>query len=291
MKTSASLFLLNSCNNLCVMCTCMPNSLKFKLDLEKTEDLLSQLPQDTSKVTVSGGEPTLMKDIFKILRMIRKNLPTAELCMLSNGRMFYYPEFTRKFVETGVDSVAIPLHGHNAKLHDGITRAPGSFNQTVQGIKNLLQYRDKVRVDIRIVIHRLNYKQVPKICEFIAKEFRGIFRVVLFPIDIVGAANINRKKIIVKITAITPYVQKGLGALEREGFECQLFHIPFCVIDKKYWDKVAGMSVGEAKVTFKPCDGCIMRESCPGIWKTYAFRIGTDEFKPIKPIHLTKSNI
>jgi len=290
MKSNATLFLLDSCNNSCVMCVCLPGALHSQTSLEEVEVALSQLPQTLSKLTISGGEPTIMRDIFRILRMIRTKLPLSELCVLSNGRMFYYPDFARKFSETGVDSVAIPIHGHNSDLHDAITRAPGSFDQTVQGIKNLLHY--KIGVDIRIVIHKMNYKQVPRICEFIAKEFKGIQKVVLFPIDIVGTANINRKKLIVKMTAIMPYVEKGLDILEKEGPESQLFHIPFCVIDKKYWNKIAGITVEEAKVTFKPCNGCIMKRNCPGIWKTYAFRVGTDEFKPIGPMpQKTKSNI
>jgi His-Xaa-Ser system radical SAM maturase HxsC len=265
------------------MCTCLPNSPDFYADPERIEAALCQLPPNLPKLTLSGGEPTLRKDILSIIRMTRRDLPRTELCVLTNGRMFYYADFAKKFVESGVDSIAIPLHGHNSKLHDRITRTPGSFKQTVQGIKNLLPYSNKVRIDIRVVIHKLNYKQLPEICQFITEEFRGIYQVVLFPIDIIGTANINRKKLIVKITSVTPYLEKGIEILEKNGFKFQLFHVPFCVIDEKYWKNVAGMTVEEAKVTFEPCGDCIMRDNCSGIWKTYAFRVGTSEFKPTKP--------
>jgi sulfatase maturation enzyme AslB (radical SAM superfamily) len=181
-----------------------------------------------------------------------------------------------------LDFAIISVHGSKAKTHDGLTRAPGSFKHTVQGIRNLLDYRDEVTIELRVVIHRLKYKHLPTIARFISKEFKGIHQLVLFPIDIIGNANINRKELIAKVTDIKPYLERGLDILEKSGFESSLYHIPFCIIDEKYWKNVAGMSVEEVKVTFKHCDGCIMRENCPGIWKTYAFRVGTDEFKPIK---------
>jgi len=246
------------------------------------EALVRGFSRNESKIAITGGEPTIRPDFFHIIRFIRKTLPNSKIMAVSNGRMFYYPEFTKEFVNTGCDIVAIPLHAPNAELHDRITGAPGSFEQTVQGIKNLLQYRDKVEIEVRVVIHKLNYKCLPAITTFISKEFKGIRRVVLFPIDIIGNANINRKKLVVKITDVKPYLERGLEILEKNGFECSLYHTPFCVIDKKYWKNIAGRTVVERRITFKSCGECILKEKCPGIWKTYAFRVGITEFNPIK---------
>jgi His-Xaa-Ser system radical SAM maturase HxsC len=275
------------------MCTYSPNSPDFNLNIREIEKIVVTCPRNITKVVVSGGEPTIRKDILDVLKLIKQNLPNPELYMLTNGRMFFYPDFTKKFVETGCDSLAIPIHGHNPKLHDKISGVRGSFSQTVQGIKNLLVYRDRVRIEIRVVIHKLNYRQLPKICEFITREFKGIWKVVLFPIDIIGSANLNRKRLIVRITDVKPFLEKGINILEENGFEFQLFHLPFCIIDKKYWKNIAGRTVEGRRITFESCDGCVMKEKCPGIWKTYTFRLGTKEFRPIthEGRITTKSNI
>jgi His-Xaa-Ser system radical SAM maturase HxsC len=248
---------------------------------KEIEEIVMKFNKDEEKVAITGGEPTIRPDLFHLLKFIKNAMPNSKIFLLTNGRMFYYPQFTRKFIDTGCDSVAIPLHAENAKLHDKITRTPGSFKQTVQGIKNLLKYKGKVDVEIRIVIHKLNYRHFPAIASYIAKEFKGIRRVVPFPIDIIGNANANRNKLIVRMIDIKPFLERGLGILERDGIEFSIFHIPFCIIDKKYWKNIAGRTVEERRITFQPCNGCVMRQKCPGIWKTYALRVGTGEFKPI----------
>ena len=274
------------CNNCCIMCTTLqpPPRGGWNRSTKQLEEVVLKFNKNESQVAITGGEATIRPDFFHILRFIKKNMPNSEIVLLTNGRMFHYRQFTKDFVETGCDSVAIPLHAADAKLHDKITRAPGSFKQTVQGIKNLLEYSDRVNIEIRVVIHRLNYRHIPEIASFISNEFKGIQRIVLFPIDIIGNANINRKELIAKVTDIKPYLERGLDILEKSGFEFSLYHIPFCVIDEKYWKNVAGRTVEPVRITFKPCDECTMKESCSGIWKTYAFRVGTAEFHPIKSL-------
>ncbi|QLJ53381.1 MAG: hypothetical protein Sv326_1206 [Candidatus Fermentimicrarchaeum limneticum] len=273
-----------TCNNCCIMCTnIMPPPTRWDASTEDIERMVRSFDKKERKIVLTGGEPSIRSDFLRILRFIKKERPDSRTMVLTNGRIFCYPEFTKKFISTGCDWVAIPLHAHKAELHDMITRAPGSFEQTVQGIRNLLDYQDEVDLDVRVVIHRLNYKHLPALAKFISNEFNGLHQVVLFPIDIIGNANINRKELLVKITEVKPYLERALNTLEKNDFDISLFHIPFCVLDRKYWKNVAGRTVEDRRITFEPCGECIMREKCPGIWRTYAFRVGTAEFKPIRP--------
>jgi len=273
-----------TCNNYCVMCPNIipPSRRSWDNTTKELKRRIMNFNKDDRGITITGGEPTIRSDFFHILQFIKKEMPKSRILLLTNGRMFCYLEFTRKFINTGCDSVAIPLHAHNAELHDAITRAPDSFEQTVQGIKNLLKYRTKVDTEIRVVIHKLNYSCLPDIANFISEEFKGIWQVVLFPIDIIGNANTNRNRLMVSMTDVKPYLKRGLTILEKNSVNFRLYHIPFCIVDKKYWKNIAGRTVEERRVTFEPCGKCIMKESCPGIWKTYAFRVGIDEFNPIK---------
>jgi len=273
-----------TCNNCCVMCTnLMPPPRKWDLSTEQIKEMVFRHPEER-KIVLTGGEPTIRKDFFEVLKFIKTEKPDSHLMVLSNGRMFYYEEFAKRFVQSGCDTVAIPLHAQTAELHDSITQAPGSFNQTVEGMKKLIKYG--ADVEVRVVIHKLNYRQLPAIAEFISKELKGVRRVVLFPIDIIGNANKNRRKLLVKISEVKPYLEKACEMLERNNLEFNLYHVPFCILNKKFWENVAGRTVEERRVTFKPCGKCVMKERCSGIWKTYAFQVGVEEFKPI-----TKSNI
>ncbi len=68
---------------------------------------------------------------------------------------------------------AIPLHASNAMLHDQITRTKGSFEQTDQGIKNLLMCQQKV--EIRINKKKKNLSDLLNIAKYIVQQYQGVF--------------------------------------------------------------------------------------------------------------------
>ncbi|QLJ53314.1 MAG: radical SAM protein [Candidatus Fermentimicrarchaeum limneticum] len=258
----------------------------YKLRLEKAEGVT---------FTVSGGEPTIRSDIIELLSYANE-LSYKYINLETNGRIFCYTEFTKKFVKSGCTHVTISLHASNAKLHDEITSASGSFEQTVGGIKNLLTYKDRVKVRIRVLIHKLNYKNLYAIAKFISKEFKGIDEVEFFPADLRGASPRNHKKLTVRLSAVKPHLEKAFNLLKRNESHFLLFHIPFCVVDRKYWENIGYRVVKDGLTTYKPsspkdcgvctifesCNDCIMSEKCPGVWEDYTSWFGTREFKSIR---------
>jgi MoaA/NifB/PqqE/SkfB family radical SAM enzyme len=292
------------CNNNCVFCAALQEERLLGKDTESVKSEMRQIKcKGFKEVILSGGEPTIRSDIIELLSYA-KELGYKEIYLQTNGRMFYYPEFTKKVVDAGCNVIQVGLHAPTAELHDQITRAPGSFEQTVQGIKNLLQYRDRVFIQITVLFHKMNYKHLPALARFISKEFKGIRMVTLLPIDITGNAKMNMDKLLVRMTNAKPYLEKGLSILKENGFSFCLdltpfcvidkkFWTPFCVIDKKFWKSIKPREIKSGLLThkaidgspssiFKSCNGCIMKNKCPGTWQSYASEVGTDEFKPIK---------
>jgi len=289
-----------TCNNNCIFCASGPRERNLgTMDTERFKLELRRHSKETEAIfTANGGEPTIRSDVTELLSYANE-LCYKRIHLESNGRMFFYPEFTKEVVNSGCNAVSIALHAQNAELHDKITMTPGSFKQTVQGIKNLLVYRDKLYIEITILFHKLNYKHLPAIAKFISKEFEGIHNVVLLPVDLAGTSEINKKKLFVRITALKPYLHRGLAVLEKNNMQFSLHHMPFCVIDKQYWKNIAERNVEGGLITclpppksasgcfctiFESCDKCILKERCPGTWRSYTFRAGVDEFKPIKSV-------
>jgi molybdenum cofactor biosynthesis enzyme MoaA len=253
----------------------------YRLRLEKVEGV---------NFTASGGEPTIRSDIIELLSYAN-NLGYKYILLQTNGRMFCYPEFTKRVVQSGCSYVTISLHASNAKLHDKITMAPGSFEQTVQGIKNLLAYQSRVKVRIIILFHKLNYTNLYAIAQFISKEFKGIHNVEFLSVGLRGVDPTNRKELGVRMSVVEPHLEKAFGVLKRDGFPFLISDIPFCIIDRKYWkNKVCRVKNGSKYkfcskrelIFFESCNGCVMKEKCPGVWDDYTSWFGTSEFKPIK---------
>ena len=189
----------NKCNNNCLMCTNPP---EFK-DEESSfsyskQDLISRIESLKEKglgmdnINLTGGEPTIHPDFLFLLRKIRRILPKNRIIIVSNGRMFSYPGFVRDCLLINNLSLEIALHGPNAGLHDRVTSAKGSFDQTVAGIDNILKYRNSSQeLEIRIIITRLTCKYLSETINFIKKRFPGADRVVLIFMEMEGMVKKN----------------------------------------------------------------------------------------------------
>ncbi len=272
----------NNCNNCCVMCTAVMPLAKGYIE-PSTEQVLREIEKVADdSVTITGGEPTLRKDLFQIIKYINEKYPDKRINLITNGRMFYYPKFVEKFQGVRNLCVITELHAAEAKLHDEITQAKGSFRQSFEGIKNLL--RNRFVVEFRIVVSRLNYKEVPEIAKMIVGEFNRVDRVVIFPIDIIGNAFVNKEKTVVKYSELVPFVEESIDILDKANVKVELYHIPYCVLSEKYHKFIKkGITVLERRVVLEEvCKRCRFEADCPRVWKTYAKQVGVEEFERVR---------
>ena len=142
------------CNNNCLFCQ------KNKIEEVSYNSLKRQIedfdPCKSSRIIFTGVEPTLNKNICELLMMARK--PGIEVRQLNtNARMLSNLVFSKKILAAGANYFKISLHGHNAKLHDDITRSKGSFKETIKGIKNLIKLGQREYIVLSIVVNALNY--------------------------------------------------------------------------------------------------------------------------------------
>ncbi|MEM4598481.1 MAG: radical SAM protein [Candidatus Diapherotrites archaeon] len=271
------------CNNNCISCimdtrmtVCFGEQSKNALF-----EIINKIPQEEI-FSVTGGEPTLRDDFPDILTYARKKHPKKFIFVVSNGRKFSEKSFLAELDKSKLEPIrfGIALYSHDPKVHDNITLAKGSWNETVQGINNLLQ--SGFKVELRILVEKANYKSLSKTAEFITKNFKGLERVVFINLKYTGNAFINRHKIFVRYCKAAPFVQKAATILLDAGFEVRLFHFPLCIINKKYWPLAEGVTKQEAELTLlKKCAMCKVREKCPKIWKSYLAIAGGKEFNPI----------
>jgi MoaA/NifB/PqqE/SkfB family radical SAM enzyme len=260
----------NNCNSCCVMCTSLMPVAKDYVE-PSTEEVLRQIDGcSDGSFTITGGEPLIRRDIFRILEYINEEYPEKKIKLITNGRLFCYPKFVEKLQNVKKLCVVTELHAADDELHDEITQSPGSFEQSLGGIKRLLA--EGFKVEFRIVVSKLNYKEVPGIAELVVKEFREVDKVVIFPIDIIGNAFRNKERTVVKYKELVPYVCRAVKA--------ELYHIPYCVIGKDYYKFIKkGVTVKERRVVLaKVCKGCRFETECPRVWKTYAKQVGEGEF-------------
>lgn len=272
----------NTCNSNCIMCTSLmppPKHLKVLSKNDIFREIDSHEP--SNEYAITGGEPTIRNDLFEIIEYIKKKSPFAWIKIVTNGRMFAYPDYAKKFASYKNCSIISEFHGSNEEIHDKITESKGSFLQTLKGIKNLMKLN--VQISLRIVISKENINDLSEIAKFYVNEFNDVHDVTLFPIDLVGNAQKNKEKLFISYTDLKQPLEKALDVLSTGDFSLNVFHVPFCMIDKKYYKYIPkGLTVIEKRVEFiEYCRDCIYKDECPRVWKTYIKYFGGHELKPI----------
>ncbi|MEM4367978.1 MAG: radical SAM protein [Candidatus Anstonellales archaeon] len=280
------------CNDNCVSCINNTEIACRASDppLKQIFNILEKINPKTDYLGLSGGEPTLRKEFFKILKYARERHPDLYILILTNGRMFSYKKFAKKLASLNLGNfmVAVALYGHNEEIHESITRSKGSFLQTTNGIRNLLSFG--IPVEVRTIINKINYKYMENFAKFVAEEFPTANRVVFVNMKVTGNALKNRDQVLVKISEVVPYVEKAVKILQDKKIETRLFHFPLCVIPENLWNLAKGITKREIEeLTFvEECEKCLMQEECPRIWKSYVEVVGCEEFRAINPKKVEK---
>lgn len=188
----------NQCNSNCIMCpdADVVRNTKENPAINKLLEQVKCIPDDTSHITITGGEPGLLKDnLLILLEECKLKLPNTEFLLLTNGRVFSDTNFTEKLKQCIPNNIrlAIPIYADNDREHDEITRAKGSFKQTIVGIKKLIE--KNIDIEIRIVVLKKNYKNLERIARFIKTEIPQVKMVNIMALEMTGNAYKNKEQV------------------------------------------------------------------------------------------------
>lgn len=287
------------CNNHCRFCVQGDKRLRYQPPLrEQLKQFLEENRGTYEGVVFTGGEPTLRKDIFHLVKLARE-LGYRSIQLQSNGRMFSYLKFCREAISAGVTEFSPALHGHSAELHDYLTRSEGAFKQVCHGILNLKQLGQ--RVVTNSVITRTNYRHLPALASLLVRL--GVDQFQLAFVHPVGSAGPEELffSIVPRFELIEQFVKRALDVGIQAQRTVMTEAIPLCfMVD---YDAYVGERIMpqtrifdaegviddyskyrnlEGKAHGEPCTKCGVREKCEGVWKEYAALFGYGEFRPIQ---------
>lgn len=282
----------DKCNNFCVMCT-NPDKpwissdgqpeqgYEYKVLIERIKRLKNRVKSNDA-VILTGGEPTLHPQFLDVLKFVRKTFPKQELRILTNGRMFSYLGFAQEVLKTEKIHLAVSLYGPTPEIHESVTRAKNSFEQTVKGLKNILANIKKDQsIEIRIVISKLSYKYLEQFLNLTNVHFPSVGRIIFIFIEHEGQAAKNLKSVHLTYSKVRPYLNK-IYPFFSQSREIRLYHFPLCTIDPKFWPFV-WRTLPDKEVTFIPsCRKCKYKKYCLGIHRDHPNKVKGGEFNPVK---------
>ncbi len=281
----------NRCNNRCIMCS-NPAVFQdgsdsylysFEKIIQRIQSSSKSWRQSRENINLTGGEPTIHPRFLELCYWLRKKFPENKLVLATNGRMFSYPSFARKFLMINNVVIETALLGFDQKSHESITRVKDSFIQAMEGIRNISKYRKEGQeLEIRTILVKQNYKVTEKILDLVYNNFPSIERMIIIFPEPEGVCGKNFKTVGVTYSQVKEEIISVVKKQKDKFKDLRLYHFPLCTIPAKLW-KYTWATQRREEIDYLPsCKECFYKDYCCGIHKDYLEIIGSQEFKPIK---------
>ena len=280
-SNSNVLFVTNQCNNHCIMC-CQPpqQGNDFNFFYNQNVKLIKSAPKETKVVCITGGEPTLAGNyFFDLVSLVRSELPSTDIHILSNGRIFINNDFTRQLKVAGGDKVfvGVPIHSDYFRDHDIIAGAKGAFNETMLGLYNLAD--EGIPIELRVVINKLNYNRLYQLAEYIFKNLYFVSWGAFMGMEDTGWATKNAGTIWIEPIDYINQLCIAVKELDDWDIPVAIYNIPLCLLPTDY-HRFAAQSISDWKTRYLDiCTKCTVKDKCCGLFGT-----SKHIFKGLSPI-------
>lgn len=261
-----SLMVTPACNNLCIMCAQPPQKANDEV-FSHVWDAIPLMDIDTPELILSGGEPTLLgRRLVHLIRRLKNFLPCTSVHVLTNGRQLKFLKFTQNIAEVGHADLmlGIPLYSDVPNEHDFVVQARGAFDETVRGILNAA--RCGLRVELRIVVTKVNFEWLPRISRFISRNFPFVSNVAFMGLEPVGLAKGNLADVWVDPADYGTQLEEAVQELKWNRIPVSVYNHQLCTVSPALWND-SRQSISDWKNIFlSKCEGCTVRHRCCGFF-------------------------
>jgi MoaA/NifB/PqqE/SkfB family radical SAM enzyme len=311
------------CNNNCIFCMEEDRDARQATNSATTDDTVRWIlgnHRDLEEMCFTSGEPTTNPALPRWIKLARAH-GVPVISVMTNGRALSYERYAKGLIAAGLNRVYISIHGHELRLHEGLTRTPGSFGQTVAGIEMISTLkRYGVAMHTSTVVTHRNLPHLGEIYRFL--RARGVDQVVFNVMQANGRANTYFEQLFPRYADIaTAFATFVTEQSEQEAqTPAFLVDIPLCtttalpdfnrgyVESYVHFEPTAGAHglfddagidarrTGEdrqlvqirrsdlddaARHKQADCRACRYDAVCEGVWGNYLRRYGWDEFRPV----------
>lgn len=279
------------CNDRCIHCgvaDIMKNAVAAPFD--GIERHITELaPRSGGRIMFAVSELTIRPDFLEILA-VAKRARYHTIAVVTNARRMAYRSFAQRAVAAGATHFLVSIYGPNKAIHQSMTRTPESFEQTVAGIRHLLE--TPARLMTNTVVTNRNLGALVETVEFLAGL--GVRRMCLSVVQIIGEAARHRDRLVPKISEVQEPLLRAVERAESLGVRIGVGGLPFCALPGRLElfgvDDLTVVHNGEEtdQITERSpysqaeaCGECALAAICPGPQAEYAAQFGTDELRPV----------
>ena len=313
------------CNNNCVFCMEEDRDGRYVTNSATNDDTVRWIldqSRDCEEVCFTSGEPTTNPRLPAWVKMA-KAAGARRVSVMTNGRALSIERYAKGLVAAGMSRFYVSIHGHTEKLHEGLTRTPTSFAQTVAGLDVITSLkRYGVELHTSTVITKRNLPHIGEIYRFLRGH--GVDQVVLNVMQANGRADTHFDQIFPRYSEIAAVTEAFLAEQAKREPRVMAFlvDIPLCtttclpdfnrgyvesyvhyeppseghaLLDAELAEarragpdgglvQIRRSDLDEAARQKRPeCARCKYDGVCEGVWGNYTKRFGWDEFVPVAP--------
>ncbi len=225
-------------------------------------------------VTFAGGEPTVYEQLPDWTRAAHDG-GYHSVQVQTNARRLSYAAYAARLAGAGVNELDVALYGAAAAVHDYHTRVPGSFDQTVAGVRNARAAR--IRAGVTALVTRSSWRDLPDTAALAARL--GAERLCILMTRPRGAAEADFDRVVPRLGMAGDAVAEAVRVARKARLPVAVIGFPACVLgaaaDAIDHSLISGGAYAAA------CAECAARPTCPGVDPEYAARVNPAELRPL----------
>jgi 12,18-didecarboxysiroheme deacetylase len=155
-----------TCNLKCVHCYAGSDAQRYdELTTDEAKTMIDDLAAFGCPVLLfSGGEPTIRPDLVELMGYAKQK--GMRVVISTNGTLIT-PEKAEEYAKVGLSYVGVSIDGV-PETHDKFRCVPGSFERSMEGIRN--SRNAGIKVGLRMTINKRNWRELPEVFEIMKKE-------------------------------------------------------------------------------------------------------------------------
>ena len=211
------------CNQNCRFCSNPAND--KTITLRAAKKLVDKyLSLKAAGVIFTGGEPTLYQHLDKLISYAKsKNLPAR---ITTNGQRAADYTYLNRLKTAGLSHAHFSIYSHKPEVHDYLTRTKGSLKNLFCAIKNA--GRLGIRVDINVVINKLNSRHLHTLVETVTTRFPFVGHFVFNNMDPGMDRAVEDPSTVPVLSEFEASLTKAMRYLDSCGRPLRVERVPLC---------------------------------------------------------------
>ncbi len=261
------------------------------------KDLISYRKRGYTRLDISGSDPIEYSKIIPLVRYIRR-IGFLHVLLSTHGRQLNDKNFASALIDAGIGTFRIPIYGSNAEIHESIMRERGSFDDIIEGIRNIKAINPSVNLILNTLVMEQNKDDLLNILKLAFK-----FEPYEFGVSVMYVKSEEQYSSYVPLKNLRKYVIPVRDYAVKNNLNVHFYDMPYCIFGSysemvnmpkppdlgqhnqpkgDFKSNIKNLPTYRLKTKAKICECCTLSRQCDGFLINDIKKFGTGNLKPVQ---------